>query len=459
MGDGSKLTGIKLPAGVCPQGEAAVGIDTTGKLQCASGAAGGTLEQVSGGLLTTKYAQPVLSKATPKDIEDFNPIGVFDEIIVPDIGPVKTLAVAVQLSNSDLTGVELVLYDPLNAKHVLFKGGKAGKTLKETWPPSPVVSGDLGTWTGKNAKGKWRLMVIDNKFFKDNKDGKDGKLESWSINLLSDSSKHVTSTGLFLAAGGLLHQQSAGPPFACTAEQIGWIYQDSKDKRLYYCDGDWRKLLVEPLCGNKVINPGESCDDGNIKDGDGCTSKCLKNVCGDGVVERGKEECDDGNIKPGDDCSATCKHEASPIACSDGSAEQKFSDVMYGCDGSYTSVTLTTACSKGWHPANPNEYVTYGGKTVQPTKDRWVDTAWDAAGKDTALKNWAGHYACSNGVNWSGLCKNSNCTWLSRAQKCYLTFTSHAYGQIWGCHCSGGVPTTTGRGVICVRNSSALPRL
>ena len=307
VGDGSQLTGIKLPAGACPQGEAAVGIDSTGKLQCASGAAGGTLEQVSGGLLTTKYAQPVVSKTVPKDIEDFNPIGAFDEIIVPDVGTVTTLAVTVQLTNSDLTGVKLVLYDPLNAEHVLFQGGKPGKVLSETWPPSKQVSGDLSTWQGKNAKGKWRLGVIDSKFLKDNKDGKDGKLESWSINLLTNNSKQVTSTGVFLAAGGLQHQLSSGPPFACSGDSIGWMYLDSKDKRLYFCDGDWRKLLIEPLCGNKVINPGETCDDGNVNNGDGCTSKCQKNVCGDGILWPAKEECDDGNKNDADECSSACK--------------------------------------------------------------------------------------------------------------------------------------------------------
>ena len=459
VGDGSQLTGIKLPAGACPQGEAAVGIDSTGKLQCASGAAGGTLEQVSGGLLTTKYAQPVVSKTVPKDIEDFNPIGAFDEIIVPDVGTVTTLAVTVQLTNSDLTGVKLVLYDPLNAEHVLFQGGKPGKVLSETWPPSKQVSGDLSTWQGKNAKGKWRLGVIDSKFLKDNKDGKDGKLESWSINLLTNNSKQVTSTGVFLAAGGLQHQLSSGPPFACSGDSIGWMYLDSKDKRLYFCDGDWRKLLIEPLCGNKVINPGETCDDGNVNNGDGCTSKCQKNVCGDGILWPAKEECDDGNVKSGDDCSATCKNEASPIACADGTIEQKFSDVMFGCNGSFVSTNLATACAKGWHPANPNEYFTYGGKTVKPNVARWVDTAWDAKGKDTGIKNWAGHYDCSNSGGWNGLCKNSNCTWLSYTTECTLTFINHDYGKSWGCHCRGGDPKTTGRGVICVRDTSAKPRL
>ena len=312
-GDGSKITGIKLPASSCPQGQAAVGIAQDGKVQCAAGAGGGgTLEQISGGLLTTKFAQPVGSKNVPEAIEDNNPIGTFDEITVPDVGPAKSLTVSVQLTNSDLKGIELVLYDPANTKYVLFKGGKGGKVLKETWPLTmKPVSGDLSKWVGKNPKGKWRLRVIDTKFLNN---GKDGELQAWSVNLLASQSKQVTSTGIFLAAGGLKHQVSAGPPFKCESDQIGWMYLDSKGKRLYYCDGDWRKLLIEPLCGNKVVNPGETCDDGNTEDGDGCRANCQTNICGDGVLWTAKEECDDGNTKSGDDCSNVCKSEASKVA-------------------------------------------------------------------------------------------------------------------------------------------------
>ena len=51
-----------------------------------------------------------------------------------------------------------------------------------------------------------------------------------------------------------------------------------------------------PLCGNEILDGdfGESCDDGNNTDGDGCSSECLLEdnfVCGNGVKE-GDEECD-----------------------------------------------------------------------------------------------------------------------------------------------------------------------
>ena len=145
--------------------------------------------------------------------------------------------------------------------------------------------------------------------------------------------------------------------------------------------------------------------------------------------------------------------------CADGSEDQVFtSGTMVGCNGSYTKGDFETACGAGWHPANPNEYFSYGGKTVSPTAERWVDTAWDASGKDISLKNWSGYYDCSNGAGWNGVCNNSDCTWLSTTEQCHLNFVDTDYGQSYGCHCRGGNPNSTGHGVICVNDSKALPR-
>jgi cysteine-rich repeat protein len=276
---------------------------------CASAAAagGGTLEQASGGLLTTAYAQPVASQNTPKPISDNNPIGTVDEIDLPDIGPAKSLTVSVKLNNSDLSHLQVYLYDPNKVLYVLHKG-KPGKLLDATYPtPDKPFSGDLSTWIGKNPKGKWRVRIIDTKFL-NNKD--DGELTSWQINVQAAKSKQITVKGAFVAAGGFYAPTSAGPPFPCKAGAAGQLYFDLLDKHLYYCDGDWRKLLPEAICGNGVINPGEQCDDSNTNNGDGCTALCLKNVCGDGILHKGVEACEDGNKVPGDGCSAACKLES-----------------------------------------------------------------------------------------------------------------------------------------------------
>jgi len=63
------------------------------------------------------------------------------------------------------------------------------------------------------------------------------------------------------------------------------------------------------VCGDGVLDAGESCDDGNTTNGDGCSSTCeLESVCGNGILE-GNEVCDDGNTTDGDNCSSTCDAE------------------------------------------------------------------------------------------------------------------------------------------------------
>jgi cysteine-rich repeat protein len=71
-------------------------------------------------------------------------------------------------------------------------------------------------------------------------------------------------------------------------------------------------MAVAPICGNGLLEDVEDCDDGNLVDGDGCSSDCKIEkplaLCGNGVLE-GREECDDGNPVDGDGCSTDCKIE------------------------------------------------------------------------------------------------------------------------------------------------------
>jgi MYXO-CTERM domain-containing protein len=94
-----------------------------------------------------------------------------------------------------------------------------------------------------------------------------------------------------------------------------------------------------------VLDVPESCDDGNVMSGDGCSNICLledgepctdnaqcesticdtvdsntcelANTCGNGALETG-EACDDGNTSAGDSCDPQCLLELGAGPCTDG---------------------------------------------------------------------------------------------------------------------------------------------
>jgi cysteine-rich repeat protein len=72
---------------------------------------------------------------------------------------------------------------------------------------------------------------------------------------------------------------------------------------------DRRDVVLDtrvPRCGDSILDPGESCDDGNNRDGDGCSAMCRYEArCGDGRRDMG-EVCDDGNNRSGDGCRSDC---------------------------------------------------------------------------------------------------------------------------------------------------------
>lgn len=68
-------------------------------------------------------------------------------------------------------------------------------------------------------------------------------------------------------------------------------------------------ICIYDSCGNGKVDTGEACDDGNLIDGDGCSSDCQSTeLCGNNVVDRAVGEvCDDGNHTGGDLCCADCR--------------------------------------------------------------------------------------------------------------------------------------------------------
>ena len=332
VGDGSKLTGINMPQGKCKEGEVVAGIGADGGLVCVPGSTklpADGLAAVSNGVLTNLFEGTwAISQAV--SIPDNNPIGVSAQVVVPEGGLAVSLSVHVEVQNSDISGLSLVLYDPANGQHLLYDKGGNGKALTATYPaPDKPIGGDLASWVGKSPKGVWRLKAVD---LKAGPGGADGAITAFSVKVSWLSGDKVAANGAIVASAGVRNQLASKPPVTCSPGVQGHTYFDKAKASLFVCDGaDWRQLVALGLCGNKVVNADETCDDGNTVDGDGCSAKCQQNVCGDGVIWQGKEQCDDGNTKDGDGCSALCGLETY-ASCKDAVAKGLKKDGLYQID-------------------------------------------------------------------------------------------------------------------------------
>jgi fibro-slime domain-containing protein len=89
-------------------------------------------------------------------------------------------------------------------------------------------------------------------------------------------------------------------------------HTDGSNYRLTLNGFNTKRNECRATCGNKVVDQGEECDDGvNAGGYNQCARGCVWGPrCGDKVIQKDAgETCDDGNTKSRDGCSSVCKVE------------------------------------------------------------------------------------------------------------------------------------------------------
>ncbi len=280
VGDGSGLTGVKVVGGSCKQGEVITAIQPDGSVVC--GAQAGSSNSALGGMMTTVFTEAAKVAGLPAPIPDNTGAMGLGQAVFGKAGVAMTIAVEIALTNTDLSTVSVVLLPP-DDKKVGFTvcdpcGDKDAKALNlKLDASSKLKSGSLATAIGKPLDGTWTLQVLDTSYCVVQAPGNasicdlgnkgDGKITTFAI------SGEVTSAQSVKLGGTLQFGQLAAEPFACEASRAGHAYFDSKLGKLRYCDGkSWRALTDS--CGNGIVETGESCDDGNQVEADGCSAVC-----------------------------------------------------------------------------------------------------------------------------------------------------------------------------------------
>lgn len=101
-----------------------------------------------------------------------------------------------------------------------------------------------------------------------------------------------------------------------------------------------------PRCGDSILDPGESCDDGNNTNGDGCSATCRwESRCGDGRLDPSMGEvCDDGNNRSGDGCRSDCR---SNERCGNGIVDTAVGEVCDSSPGCAADCRSIVTCGNG----------------------------------------------------------------------------------------------------------------
>ncbi|MCB9738017.1 MAG: hypothetical protein H6747_02040 [Deltaproteobacteria bacterium] len=271
VGDGSKLTGIKTPAGTCSKpGEVVKGIKADGSLVCVAALDPTALpkdglNEISNDLLTNQYVDTISADSKDIAIPDNTGAEGISNITFPDIGVAQTFELTINVKNTDFSKAAITLLPPDDKKvgYVLCDPCAKDDSIKQltlTYPKTAPKSGDLTTWIGKNPKGVWNLKVKDTEFCVPQKPGNaalcdvtkktDGVIVNWSIKIQTLSNQKVAVNANLLAnkdlhVGGAI--KIASTTGTCDAKHKGEL-RWTGGKGLVACDGAaWVMAKARPV--------------------------------------------------------------------------------------------------------------------------------------------------------------------------------------------------------------------
>ncbi len=167
------------------------------------------------------------------------------------------------------------------------------------------------------------------------------------------------SLGLFLLALATLALgagcKGSTPPANTCGDGVTAFPEQCDDHNTMDGDGCAHDCTIEPgytcmgtpsvcqmraaTCGDMRMDPGEQCDYGGV-DTAMCDANCTFPKCGDGYVNMAAgETCDDGNTVDGDGCSSRCQTE--PSTCGDGTcgAGETCTNCVTDCASTHLCIT------------------------------------------------------------------------------------------------------------------------
>lgn len=280
------------------------------------------------------------------------------------------------------------LYNPGSKKEepVILCGSKITEEIMDPKKTPPPPNGELAVWSDKYGCMIFKNFVkianpATNKsltcdFWSTARVGKPCVTPPLATSLLERVRKLVErlliseayaseapscETAEFLPSSGYCTYMGKGPlptpqnypkfaPYCCFkhTDGTGGTYCVKDDTCAQFCNCEVEK---NSICGDGKTGPGEACDDGNAKDGDGCSSTCKKeDFCGDKVVSK-DDECDDGNTIDTDACTTTCEN----ARCGDTFRRTDISDptnpLFEACDDGNTNDNDSCSTTCKWCPA------------------------------------------------------------------------------------------------------------